>query len=165
MQVRVRFSKACYLYIWHWLAFRMAILPLPSSLSYLPEWQGRVEMELNWSIFNWKCEKMHYVWFQITNRLITIIVTPENRTQAFCKARVLKQITIQHHHCHHATQCLFVSRIKYQFMVLILWRVTMTSQNKNQTFDDLSLQFLVTRAPQNERSVRLSLWINIGFNY
>ena len=34
---------------------------LPSELPLLPKWQGHVEIELNLSIFNWKCEKMYYV--------------------------------------------------------------------------------------------------------
>ena len=53
----------------------------------LPEWQGRVEMVLNLNLFDWKCETMFIVRYQIEYWLVMTVITPENCKETFCKAR------------------------------------------------------------------------------
>ena len=48
-------------------------------------------------------------------------------------------ITLSTSRCWYTLWFAFVSWIKYWFVVLILWGITMLSENKNQTIDDISL--------------------------
>ena len=86
---------------------------LPYIWSGLPEWQERVVMVLNWSIFNCKCEKMYNVWSLIANWHVTTVDTPGSSHRHFVKPENTSTVNNHvHHHRHHETECVFVSRIK-----------------------------------------------------
>ena len=57
---------------------------------------------------------MYIICFQIANWLLRLLLHTETAHRHFVKSEnTLKQITIKHHHLRHATECVFISRIKY----------------------------------------------------